>query len=461
MTYLKNLAIIALLITEGNIYGLNYLNTFYSSSHFYESISSQTHFSFTKPIPSRIPVKGTVDLSFYVNQSVVFQFRYKLEVPGGAEGTISKSLLSWTDWINKDINEVLVPKLDKTGKYKMIIEYKTHISNEIKKYEKTFEVYSTAPANLAATATTPSKVTGIPANTPVIEKTVAPDNKAGDILPDEYQYKNERQNVPDNKRIIETEAPVREKPAEKARIYHDIIIKHSGEEIRSKVIEITPDHIRYIDYGSADNPTREIRISEVYMIKYHNGTSEMFSRQLENNKYQPARISDRTLPATTDPDALTNTYPEVLNKKAKKDMRLQGDYLSIAAGVGNSYGGVGLSLQYLTSGSIKFGIHGGVGYFPIGDENFFYSGGVKLYVWNYLYSDLQFGRFGVYRKTNFDPINGNVTDYSILYGPSLLFGYDWFFSDHVGLNVAAGASYDIDVYKKITYALDLGIIVRF
>lgn len=462
MTCVKNLAIIMLLLVEGNSYGLDYLNTYNTLSYFNESTSTQTPFNFTKPVPARIPVKGMVDLSFFVNHSLVYQYRYRLEVPYGAEDAINKSLIRWTDWINKDINEVLVPKLDKEGRYKMVIEYKTHISNDIRKYEKQFEVYDTDPVYNANAAQ--SAKASYPANEAAKEKVDVVEKKPEGNLSDDYQSKSKKQDVTEIQRTIETEIPVSSKPTDKATVAQDIIVKRSGEEIKSKVLEITPELIRYIDYGRSGNPSGEIRISEVYMIKYRNGTSEMFSRQKENKDYQSSRVAERTTPAHNEKNSVNERYPAGLDKKGRMQIRKQGNYLSVAAGSGNSYGGLGLALQYLSPGSLKFGIHAGAGYLPFGAvPTFLYAGGLKIYFWDYLYADLQFGSFGTYYKSyQQSPYEPPVSVEGILYGPGLLLGYDWFFSDHFGINMAAGASYDIGEYlKDFELALDLGLIYRF
>lgn len=132
----------------------------------------QTPFNFTNQIPSRIGLAGKVDLSFYVNHSVVFQYRYRLEVPQGGGTNINRTLLYWTDWINKDINEVVVQDIGKEGRYKLVVEYRTHTSNEIKRFEKLFDVYDTRPA--IADETAPKKTVPAPAETtPETTKPVA------------------------------------------------------------------------------------------------------------------------------------------------------------------------------------------------------------------------------------------------------------------------------------------------
>ena len=87
---------------------------------------------------------------------------------------------------------------------------------------------------------------------------------------------------------------------------------------------------------------------------------------------------------------------------------------------------------------------------------------MKIYVWDYLHIDVQFGSFGTYQKIYFLSAYEYTTEQGLLYGPSLLVGYDWFFSDHFGINVAAGASYDIGEYlKDFAFAFDFGFVFRF
>jgi hypothetical protein len=148
--------------------------------------------------------------------------------------------------------------------------------------------------------------------------------------------------------------------------------------------------------------------------------------------------------------------------------KVNDDYFSLGLGYGNSYGGFGLKLQYVTPGQIRAGIHGGGGYFPWIGGMLHASGGLQLYPWKNLYLDAQFGMFGVYR---FIMSNGSTTTTTkkALYGPGLLLGYDFFFNGKYGLNIAAGASYnihDISLYegdsasRKIYPRIDLGFVIK-
>lgn len=59
----------------------------------------------------------------------------------------------------------------------------------------------------------------------------------------------------------------------------DIIIKNDKTEIKAKVIEIQEEFIKYTLFESPNGPLRNIRISEVFMVIYQDGTRETFNSQ--------------------------------------------------------------------------------------------------------------------------------------------------------------------------------------
>ena len=58
----------------------------------------------------------------------------------------------------------------------------------------------------------------------------------------------------------------------------DIILKKDASEIKAKVLEITDQQIKYKDFDFQDGPTRNINISEVFMVTYENGQKEVFNK---------------------------------------------------------------------------------------------------------------------------------------------------------------------------------------
>ncbi len=56
----------------------------------------------------------------------------------------------------------------------------------------------------------------------------------------------------------------------------DLIITKKGDEIKGGVEEITSDVIKYTKASQPDGPLRNIPISDVFMVKYKDGTKEVF-----------------------------------------------------------------------------------------------------------------------------------------------------------------------------------------
>src|SRR5208283_4547211 len=57
----------------------------------------------------------------------------------------------------------------------------------------------------------------------------------------------------------------------------DVIVLKSGDEIKSKVLEITPTEIKYKKFDNLEGPTIVIVKSDVFMIKYANGTKDVMT----------------------------------------------------------------------------------------------------------------------------------------------------------------------------------------
>ncbi len=57
----------------------------------------------------------------------------------------------------------------------------------------------------------------------------------------------------------------------------DVIYKIDGIEIKSKVLEIDENFIKYKNFDQQEGPIRNISRAKVFMIKYQNGTIEKFT----------------------------------------------------------------------------------------------------------------------------------------------------------------------------------------
>ena len=79
----------------------------------------------------------------------------------------------------------------------------------------------------------------------------------------------------------------------------DVILKKDGSDIKSKVLEITDQQIKYKDFDFQSGPIRNINISEVFMITYENGQREVFNKTNESkdlsNKQQEVAVKQQEI----------------------------------------------------------------------------------------------------------------------------------------------------------------------
>jgi len=69
----------------------------------------------------------------------------------------------------------------------------------------------------------------------------------------------------------------------------DVITLKTGEEIQAKVIEVDLDKVRYKKCGNNDGPVYTLKKSDVFMIKYANGTKDIFNKPTETNTEGPKK----------------------------------------------------------------------------------------------------------------------------------------------------------------------------
>jgi hypothetical protein len=234
----------------------------------------------------------------------------------------------------------------------------------------------------------------------------------------------------------------------------DVIVKKNGDEIESKILEITTETIKYKEFTFQEGPIRNIKISDVFMIIYENGKREVFTLVDEESR---------------DGD------PEVYN----------GNHYLVGAGYGNSYGGSGFRLQWRTGGTLGFGVHVGFGCIYNESEGLIpftvlVSTGVKFFPYKSLYLNAQFGLTGFEYSNYYDPLLGIWEGrYNKLYGPSFLFGGDWSWGEKIGygFNAGIGLTHNLNAshyryggiadfgigqdVNSFELAIDMGFQIRF
>lgn len=73
----------------------------------------------------------------------------------------------------------------------------------------------------------------------------------------------------------------------------DVIVKHDGSTILSKVIKVGTTEVEYKKYSNPDGPTYSILKSDILAINYENGDKDTFT----DDKSQPSNIIGKTEPA--------------------------------------------------------------------------------------------------------------------------------------------------------------------
>lgn len=88
----------------------------------------------------------------------------------------------------------------------------------------------------------------------------------------------------------------------------DIIVLKNGDDIKAKVLEISPIEIKYKKCLSPDGPLYVVKKLDVFMIKYSNGTKDVIDIEKTN---EPNNTKDEIVPDTS------YTGPKTLHPKAK------------------------------------------------------------------------------------------------------------------------------------------------
>lgn len=100
----------------------------------------------------------------------------------------------------------------------------------------------------------------------------------------------------------------------------DFIVLKTGEEIKSKVIELTPTEVKYKTFDNLDGPIITIDRKTVFMCRYANGKTEVITPIAIENTNNPI------VQKTEHPKAMKkeeNPPPQYcsLRKKPKEELR--------------------------------------------------------------------------------------------------------------------------------------------
>jgi hypothetical protein len=95
----------------------------------------------------------------------------------------------------------------------------------------------------------------------------------------------------------------------------DVITKKTSEDIQAKVLEVTTTEIKYKKFDNPTGPTYTLLRSEVLMIRYENGTKDVFNEEkkivmIDTVSVQTQSGSDLFIQGQTDASRYYNGYRE-------------------------------------------------------------------------------------------------------------------------------------------------------
>lgn len=80
----------------------------------------------------------------------------------------------------------------------------------------------------------------------------------------------------------------------------DLITKKSGEDVKAKVIEVTTTEIKYKKAENINGPLFTILKSDVLLLRYENGSKDVFDAVVVSDKVNNQNIEEVTLKAKAD-----------------------------------------------------------------------------------------------------------------------------------------------------------------
>ena len=90
----------------------------------------------------------------------------------------------------------------------------------------------------------------------------------------------------------------------------DLIVKTDATKIEAKVIEITPEAVRYKRFSNPDGPTYVLPVKEIHYIQYANGEKEYYTKTIPATPLTPATPA-QSAPNPRLPDLRRRRPPDV------------------------------------------------------------------------------------------------------------------------------------------------------
>ena len=89
----------------------------------------------------------------------------------------------------------------------------------------------------------------------------------------------------------------------------DLIVKTDASKIEAKVVEITPETVRYKRFSNPEGPTYVLPVAEIHYIQYANGEKEYYTKTIPAAPLTPAMQIPAETPASAQPAQSTQPLP--------------------------------------------------------------------------------------------------------------------------------------------------------
>lgn len=80
----------------------------------------------------------------------------------------------------------------------------------------------------------------------------------------------------------------------------DVIIKQNGEEIQARILEVNSDQIKYKRFDNQEGPQYTINVKEVLLIKFENGSKEIFAPAQQESVSKKVMSNDMVMQGRQD-----------------------------------------------------------------------------------------------------------------------------------------------------------------
>ncbi len=98
----------------------------------------------------------------------------------------------------------------------------------------------------------------------------------------------------------------------------DLIVKNTGEDQQAKILEVGQNEIKYKKWDNLDGPVYSLSVSDILLIRYENGTNEVFNKKPVTASYQASVYNDdsyRNAPTEIVPGMRYRDYSKLYNSK--------------------------------------------------------------------------------------------------------------------------------------------------